>query len=348
MKHQGKLPMRFKPEEKLDLIQLARYSGLGFENTLKLFGIKPHRVWRWIRNIEKNGIIGLTDQHPVPRSLPSKHLPDEEGLVIEKANIYTHLNHRKLAHQIFRDEEVFLSESLVYRILKKHDLICSKQVLKTKAADTWNNQPQKPNELWHIDISYIPCGINEKGKTIFWYLIVVLDGHSRYVITWDLFPDMTKERGFHMVDQALFLAQLSDDQRPRLLSDNGKQFRSKNARKFFKDLLNIEQVFTGIKHPETNGKLERLFKSAKYEALYRNDYSTSHEAKEILVRFFDYYNNHRLHQGIGYLTPREAYYGLNQNYSQRRKKAKINKINQRCLFWNKSGEAFNNIKELKT
>ncbi len=266
--------MRFKPEEKLDIIQLARYSGLGFENTLKLFGIKPHRVWRWIRNIEENGLIGLTDQHPVPKSLPSKHLPDEERLVIEKANIYTHLNHRKLAHQIFRDEEVFLSESLVYRILKKHDLICSKPVLKIEVSDTWNNQPQKPNELWHIDISYIPCGINEKGKTIFWYLIVVLDGYSRYVITWDLFPDMTKERCFHMVDQAL----------------------------------------------------------------YRNDYSTSREAKEILVEFFDYYNNHRLHQGIGYLTPREAYYGLNQDYSQRRQKAKLDSINQRNLYWTKSGE----------
>ena len=257
----------------------------------------------------------------MPRSLPSKHLPDEERLVIDKARAYTHLNHRKLAHQIFRDEEVFLSESLVYRILKKHDLICSKPVLKIEVSDTWNNQPQKPNELWHIDISYIPCGINEKGKTIFWYLI-----------------DMTKERGFHMVDQAIFLAQLSEDQRPKLLSDNGKQFRSKNARKFFKDLLNIEQIFTGIKHPETNGKLERLFKSAKYEALYRNDYSTSREAKEILVEFFDYYNNYRLHQGIGYLTPREAYYSLNQDYYQRRQKAKLDSINQRKLYWIKSGD----------
>ncbi|MDR4503181.1 MAG: integrase core domain-containing protein [Candidatus Scalindua sp.] len=190
--------------------------------------------------------------------------------------------------------------------------------------------------------------MNEKSKTIYWYLIVVLDGYSRYVITWDLFPDMTKELGFHMVDQALFLAQLPDDHRPKLLSDNGKQFRSKNARKFFKGLLNIKQIFTGIKHPETNGKLERLFKSVKYEALYRDVYSTSGEAKEILVRFFDYYNNHRLHQGIGYLTPREAYYSLNQDYSHRRQNAKVNRINQRYLYWNNSGENLNNFKELKT
>ena len=43
MKYQGKLPMRFAPEEKLDIIQLARYKGLGFEKTCRMFGIKPHR-----------------------------------------------------------------------------------------------------------------------------------------------------------------------------------------------------------------------------------------------------------------------------------------------------------------
>ena len=46
MKYHGKLPVRVRPEEKLDIIQLARYSGLGFQKTLTLFGIKPHRVWR--------------------------------------------------------------------------------------------------------------------------------------------------------------------------------------------------------------------------------------------------------------------------------------------------------------
>jgi len=167
MKYQGKLPMHFTPEEKLDIIQLARYSGLGFEKTCCMFGVKPHRVWCWIRSIEQNGLAGLTDQSPRPKSFPSKHLDEEENLVIEKANAYTHLNHRKLAHQIFRDTEHFVSESLVYRILKEHNLIRPKPVFKIEAAASWENQPQLPNEIWHIDISYIPCGVNAKGKTVF-------------------------------------------------------------------------------------------------------------------------------------------------------------------------------------
>ena len=161
----------------------------------------------------------------------------------------------------------------------------------------------------------------------------MLDGYSRYCIAWDLFPDMTKERCFQVVDNALFLAQLPHDKRPKLLSDNGGQFRARKAREFFKELLNMKQIFTGNHHPETNGKIERLFESAKYEALYRNDYSSSEEAKEILITFFDYYNNHRLHQSLGYLTPREVYCSLNQDYSQRRQKAKIAKRKQRKQYW---------------
>lgn len=328
--------MRFLPEEKLDIIQLARYSGLGFKKTLMLFGIKPHRVWQWIRSIEEQGFAGLIDKPPIPKTLPFKHTNEEESLILEKANTYTHLNHRKLSHQIFRDEDVFVSESLVYRILKEHNLIISKPVLKIEAADSWKKQPQSLNEIWHIDISYIPCGLNTEGKMIFWYLIVVLDGYSRFVLAWDIFPDMTKERCFQVVDEALFLAQLPPDRRPKLLSDNGKQFRARKAREFFKELLNLKQIFTSAHHPETNGKIERLFESAKYEALYRSDYSSAKEAREILLSFFDYYNNHRLHQALGYRTPREVYCGLNQDYSQRRQKAKLAKLNQRRKHW-KSG-----------
>src|SRR3989338_11453399 len=79
------------------------------------------------------------------------------------------------------------------------------------------------------------------------------------------------------------------------------------------------------------------------------------EAKKILADFFDYYNNHlpdyvqagRLHQAtcpndsfrrVGYITPRESYYGLNRDYTQRRLKAKSEKLNQRKQYWAKSGD----------
>ena len=174
--------MRFSPEEKLEIIQLARYSGLGFEKTLRLFGLKPSRIWLWIRKIEKEGLGGLIDKPPMPKTLSLKHTSEEENLILEKANLYTQLNHRKLAHQIFRDEGIFVSESLVYRILKEHDFIHSMSYSKIEPSDSWRSQPHSPNEIWHIDISYISCGLINQGKTIFWYLIAVLVGYSLIII----------------------------------------------------------------------------------------------------------------------------------------------------------------------
>jgi len=337
MRYQGKLPMRFTPEEKLELIQLGRYSGLGFEKTLRLFGLKPSRVYLWIRNIEEAGFAALIDKPPLPKRSPLKHTKQEEEIILNSVNLHTHLNHRSLAHRIFRDKGIFVSESLVYRILKKHNLIRPRRRFKIEATESWKRQPTEPNQIWHIDISYIPCGRNEQGRILFWYLIVVLDGYSRYVISWDLFPDMSKERCYQVVDQALFLAQLPPDKRPRLVSDNGKQFRARRSREFFKELLNIQQIFTRSHHPQTNGKIERLFETVKYEALYRNDYSSAEEARQILLEFFDTYNNHRLHQSLGHRTPQEVYSGLNRDYTQRRQIAKSETINQRRQYWATSG-----------
>lgn len=159
--------MRFLPEEKLDIIQLARSSGLGFKKTLSLFGIKPHRVWQWIRSMEEQGFLGLIDKPPIPKTLPFKRTSEEESLILEKANAYTHLNHRNLSHQIFRDEGVFVSESLVYRILKEHHLIISKPALEIEAAASWKKQPQSPHEICILISPISPAGLIQKVKRYF-------------------------------------------------------------------------------------------------------------------------------------------------------------------------------------
>lgn len=60
--------------------------------------------------------------------------------------------------------------------------------------------------------------------------------------------------------------------------------------------------------PEEKLNIIQLFKTTKYETIYRNDYSTSKEAKKILINFFDCYNNRRLHQSLEYKISREVYY----------------------------------------
>ena len=55
--------------------------------------------------------------------------------------------------------------------------------------------------------------------------------------------------------------------------------------------------------------IERLWRSVKYEEVYLKDYKTVREATEGLRRYFDFYNNERLHQSLEYRTPATRYFG---------------------------------------
>ncbi len=53
---------------------------------------------------------------------------------------------------------------------------------------------------------------------------------------------------------------------------------------------------------------ERLWRTIKYEEVYLHDYQTPKQAHAQLTAYFDFYNSHRPHQSLGYLTPAEVYF----------------------------------------
>jgi len=53
--------------------------------------------------------------------------------------------------------------------------------------------------------------------------------------------------------------------------------------------------------------IERFWRSVKYEEVYLNDYQEIREAKDRLGRYFEFYNNERLHQSLDYRTPGEMH-----------------------------------------
>ena len=74
----------------------------------------------------------------------------------------------------------------MYRLLKARDLITSPASILMKAADTFANPTTAPNQLWQNDFAYL--------KVIGWgwyYLSIVLDDYSRYILAWKLCTTMT-------------------------------------------------------------------------------------------------------------------------------------------------------------
>jgi putative transposase len=100
--------------------------------------------------------------------------------VVELALERPDLSCRELACYIVDYEGWFVSESSVYRILKKQGLVTTPAFRLMEAADEFYNPTTFANQLWQTDFTYF------KIKNWGWYyLSTVLDDWSRYILAWD-------------------------------------------------------------------------------------------------------------------------------------------------------------------
>jgi len=94
---------------------------------------------------------------------------------------------------------------------------------------------------------------------------------------------------------------------PRLLTDNGPAYLSKDLARFLKR-KHLDYIRGAPYHPMTQGKIERYHRSMKNVVLLQNYYSPS-ELNKSLALFVDYYNNERYHESLENLTPADIYFG---------------------------------------
>lgn len=154
----------------------------------------------------------------------------------------------------------------------------------------------RPNQVWCADITYIPLA---KG---FVYLVAVMDWFSRRVLAWRLSTGM--ETGFCV--EALREA-LDRYGSPTIFNtDQGVQFTSTE----FTGLLvanNVRISMDGKGRYLDNIFIERLWRSLKYEDIYIKAYASVSEARRGIGGWLTFYNDSRLHQALGYRTPRDVF-----------------------------------------
>lgn len=220
---------------------------------------------------------------------------------------------------LFTDrEQYFVSESSVYRLLKRFDLVTTPAFEVVTAADTFGTPTKRVNELWQTDFTYIK--IQGWG---WYYLSTVLDDFSRYILAWKLTPTMAAGDVLDTLELALKASGLKHARvrhRPRLLSDNGPAYLSKELREYL-EAQDIEHTRGAPFHPMTQGKIERYHRSMKNIVLLENYFLP--EALERAIRsFVEQYNHHRYHESLNNLTPADVYFGRAKEVLNRREKIK--------------------------
>ena len=154
----------------------------------------------------------------------------------------------------------------------------------------------RANQVWCADITYIPLA---KG---FVYLVAVMDWFSRRVLAWRLSISMETE----FCAEALQDAMDRHGQPGIFNTDQGVQFTSAA----FIDELAIRGVrisMDGKGRFLDNIFIERLWRSLKYEEVFIKAYTSVAEARCGIGTWLGFYNDERLHQALGYRTPREIF-----------------------------------------
>jgi len=154
----------------------------------------------------------------------------------------------------------------------------------------------RPNQVWSTDITYIPM---VKG---FMYLAAVIDWYSRYVLSWTLSNTLEGTFCLEALEQALQRGT------PDIFnSDQGSQF---TAHAFTSRLtaVNIRVSMDGRGRALDNIFVERLWRTVKYEDIYLKNYENVPALTVGLNHYFAFYNEDRLHQHLGYSTPKEVHF----------------------------------------
>ncbi len=190
------------------------------------------------------------------------------------------------------------------------------------AADEFKDKTTYVHQQWQSDFSYF--------KIIGWwwyYLATVMDDFSRYIITWELCKNMETDDAKRVVGVAIQEAGIDEAERPRLLTDNGSCFISKEFKKFIED-EDVGHVQGASYHPQTQGKIERYHRTIKNVVKLEN-YFFSDDLIIKIAEFVDYYNNKRYHESLGNLTPADVYFGRDKQVKMQRHLIKMKTLKER-------------------
>jgi putative transposase len=201
----------------------------------------------------------------------------------------------------------------MYRILDEHQEVCERRnQLRHPSYTKPELLATAPNQLWSWDITKLlgPC------KWTYYYLYVILDVYSRYVVGW-----MIAERESAALAEALILQTCLRQgiQRGQLTihADRGSAMTSKPVALLLAD-LGVTKTHSRPHVSNDNPYSESQFKTLKYRPDYPSRFGSQQDARAWANRFFDWYNREHHHTGLALLTPANVHFHRTQAVLQKR------------------------------
>ena len=214
------------------------------------------------------------------------------------------------------DEGVYLcSERTMYRILADNEEVKERRnQLKHPEYTRPELLAEGPNEVWSWDITKLRGPV----KWTYFYLYVILDIFSRYVVGWMVAPRETAGLAQKLIRESC-KKQAIDPGQLTIHADRGSPMIAKTTAQLY-ITLGISKSHSRPHVSDDNPFSESQFKTLKYRPGFPDRFGSLQDSVAFCRSFFPWYNTEHRHSGIGMLTPEVVHYGLARDVVESRKK----------------------------
>jgi putative transposase len=258
-----------------------------------------------------------------PRAEPSPRPAPPRALAIQERQAVLDMLHEPRfvdlapaeVYATLLDEERYLcSERTMYRILA-----ANQEVRERRDQLRHKNHPRpellamRPNELWSWDITKL-LG---PQKWTYFYLYVVLDVFSRYVVGWMVATEESAALARKLIEETCRRQGITSDQLT-LHADRGSSMTSKSVALLLAD-LGVTKTHSRPYVSNDNPFSESAFKTLKYRPGFPERFGHVEHARSHCGPLFDWYNGEHRHGSLGLCTPHDVHYGRAAETLQRRR-----------------------------
>ena len=205
---------------------------------------------------------------------------------------------REVYAALLSEGEYHASVSTMYRLLRANQEVKERRNQLRHVAFT---KPEllatAPNQLWSWDITKLKAA----SKWTYFYLYVVMDVYSRYVVAWCLAPCESAELAQQLILDACLREKIAVGQLT-IHADRGSAMTSKVLEQLLVD-LGVTKTHSRPHVSNDNPYSEAAFKTLKYRPEFPQRFGSQEDAQSFCTRFFDWYNREHHHTGIALLTP---------------------------------------------
>ena len=243
-----------------------------------------------------------------PRPTPARALSAEEHAIIRSVLNSTRFQDCAPAaiQATLLDEGQYLcSTRTMYRVLEQDGASRERRDQLTHPA---YQKPEllatAPNQLWSWDITKLRGPV----KWTYYYLYVILDVFTRYVVGWMIAPREAAALATKLIEETCEKHLILPDQLT-IHADRGSSMRSKPVAFLLAD-LSITKTHSRPYTSNDNPYSESQFRTMKYRPEFPDRFGCLQDARAFCQRFFPWYNDDHRHSGIGMLTPAMVHFGL--------------------------------------